>query len=171
MPIIVSYTKKEYTPTPEGLQQCVCVDVVDLGLEDGKWGKKHKVSLRWQSEHMNTEGEKPVPFLIVMKYTMSLHEKAILRQHLDSWRGQNFTPEELDSFDLEKLIGANCQIQIIHHIAEEGRVWANIQAIVPQGKNTEKLIPMDYIRIQDREDAPPTAESAASEEDDDSLPF
>lgn len=171
MSIVASYIKKEYTPTPEGLQQCVCVDVVDHGMEETQWGPKHKVSLRHQSEHINPENGKR--FIINKKYTLSLHEKAILRQHLESWRGKKFTPEELEGFDLEKLIGVNSQIQIVHNVADEGRVWANIQAIVPQGKGTEKLIPLDYVRVQDREESqtPVVDGLKTNDDEDDGLPF
>lgn len=167
MPIIAKYNRKEYVPAPEGLQQAVCVDVVDRGLEDTPWGQKPKIDIRWQSEHINPENGNP--FLVVKKYTLSLHEKANLRQHLESWRGRKLSNEELESFDLEKLLGVNCQLQIAHNAADEGRAYANVQAIVPQGKGTTKLIPIDYVRVQDREDNPQPQTHEPPPDDD--LPF
>ncbi|MHA1379626.1 MAG: hypothetical protein ACTSRG_14730 [Candidatus Helarchaeota archaeon] len=45
---------------------------------------------------------------------MSLHAKATMRKFLESWRGKKFTKEELEGFDLQKILGKPCQLQIIH---------------------------------------------------------
>ena len=64
--------------------------------------------------------------------TASLSEKSALRQFIVSWRGRPLTSNELDAgFDLEKLIGANCQLQIIHQLGRDGKTYANIGAILP----------------------------------------
>ena len=171
MPIIAKNNQREYTPAPEGLHQAVCVDVVDLGLEETKWGKKEKVRIAWQTEATysdeNTQKEKR--FVVVSKYTLSLNEKATLRHHLEAWRGKKFTKEELRGFDLEVLIGANCQLQIIHNIADDGRTYANIQAVVPLGKGMTKLQPLEYTRVKDRQTGEEQPETVPEEDDD--LPF
>lgn len=149
MGIIAMDKKKDFTPAPEGLHQAVCVDVEDLGVVDWGFGDQHKVSIYWQTEQMNPDIDKP--FLVRKAYTLSLNEKANLRKDLETWRGRKFNREELEGFDLEKLLGVNCQIQIIHNIKDEGRVYANVQAVIPAAKDTKKLHPMDYVRIQDRD--------------------
>ena len=95
MPIMVR-DNRAFTPTPEGLHQAVCVDVVDLGLVDGPWGAKPTVELRWELDLANEETGRP--FLVSKRYTLSLNEKATLRQHLQAWRGRAFTPPELEGF-------------------------------------------------------------------------
>jgi hypothetical protein len=88
----------------------------------------------------------------VKRYTLSLHEKANLRRELETWRGKKFTAEEGEGFDLEKLLGANCQLQVIHNEKDDGTVYANVQAIVPAGRGLEKLsIPPDYVRAINRD--------------------
>lgn len=150
MAIIVSYTKGDFTPAPEGLHQAVCVDVVDQGMKQTQWGDKHKVQLRWQLDQADEKTGRP--FLVMASYTLSLHKKAMLRQHLEAWRGRKFTEEELQGFDLEKLIGVNCQVQIVHNLGDEGQVYANVQAVVPLGKGMTQMRPSaDYVRVCDRE--------------------
>jgi hypothetical protein len=92
------------------------------------------------------------PFIVQKRYTASLNEKATLRKELESWRGRPFTQEELDAFDLDKLIGANCQLNI-QHVTKEGKLYANVVSIVPLGKNMPKMESNDYVRVQDRPDS------------------
>jgi hypothetical protein len=171
MPIIAKDNRREFTPAPEGLHQAVCVDVTDLGLQATQWGEKQKVEIRWQLEEKDEETGKR--FLIMSRYTNSLNEKATLRQHLEAWRGRRFTQEELEGFDLEKLLGVNCQLQVIHNIVGEGRVYANVQAIVPIGKGMTKIRPEDYVRVVDRAGATNVASNGAKGNggNDDEAPF
>lgn len=143
-----------FKPCPPGLHQAVCCDVIDLGMVPTKFGKdQHKVHIRWQVDETMEDGK---PFMIQQRYTLSLNEKATLRHHLESWRGKPFSAEELTGFDLEKLIGANCQIVVVQRPDEQGRVWANVQTVTPMGKGMKKLAVRDYIREKDR--APQPAE-------------
>lgn len=148
MPIIAKAPERTYTPAPEGLYHAVCVDVVDLGVLTTTWGDKHKVRLVWQIEEVNTEADRR--FEVRKQYNLSLHEKATLRKDLESWRGRKFTDQELQGFDLEKLIGVNAQVQIVHDLGDDATVWANVQAVVPAPKGVAKLVPQDYTRVQDR---------------------
>jgi hypothetical protein len=149
MSLVVKYEKKEYTPAPEGLHQAVCVDVVDLGMQDTQWGPKQKCRIYWQIEEIDTETGKRFP--VAKQYTVSLHEKATLRKDLQTWRGRKFTEQELEGFDLENLIGVNCQVQVVHNLADDGRVFANVQAVVPIGKNMTKIrASEDFVRKKDR---------------------
>lgn len=148
MAIIAKKPESSFTPCPEGLHQAVCVDVVDLGLQKGQFGEKHKVELRWQTDTEDPETRRR--FQLRKWYTLSLHEKASLRKDLECWRGRKFTEQELAGFDLEKLIGINCQLQVIHNITDDGKTYDNVQAIVPHNAKLPKIAPQDYIREQDR---------------------
>jgi hypothetical protein len=166
MPIIAKDTGTEYRPAPEGLHQGVCVDVVDLGLEKTQWGEKHKVRIMWQIDKHDAETDKR--FIVTKKYTISLHEKSNLTRDLESWRGRKFSAEEKSGFDLEKLLGANCQLQIVQNLADSGRTYANVQAVVPIGNGMTKMRGEDYVRIKDREQQNGGSEFEATEED---VPF
>ena len=173
MAIIAKNKKSDFTPAPEGLWQAVCVDVVDKGMQKTPWGENHKVDIRWViSETMVNTGQ---PFMVNKRYTLSLHEKSNLRRDLEMWRGKKFTGDESDAFDLERLLGANCQIQVIHNSSDDGTVYANVQAIVPAGRGSTKIpIPSDYIRAKDREKLPADATHQQTKEvviTDDDIPF
>lgn len=154
MPIIAKASESSFSPAPEGLHQAVCVDVVDLGMQETPWGPKHKVELRWQLDQVDpVSAQKGTArrYMVTNRYTLSLSEKATLRHHLEAWRGKRFTHEELEGFDLEVLVGINCQLQVVHNVKSEGRVWAAVQAIVPLGKGMAKLEPENYVRAKDRD--------------------
>jgi hypothetical protein len=146
--IVAREPESKFTPAPEGLHQAVCVDVVELGLVKTPWGEKEKVEIVWQLDAENDETGKR--FEVRKWYGLSLHEKANLRKDLECWRGRKFTKDELTGFDLEKLIGANCQLQVIHNITDEGKTFANVQAIVPHNNKVPKIVPLDYTRRKDR---------------------
>jgi hypothetical protein len=149
MPIYARKKEREYSPAPEGLNSAVCCDVIDLGLIETGFGKQEKIEIRWQLEEIDPKSHKR--YLVPQRYTPSLHEKSKLRPLLESWRGKKFSKEELKRFDIEKLIGANCQLSIVHNIKDEGEVYANVQAIVPPARNAGKLyVDEDYVRVQDR---------------------
>jgi hypothetical protein len=149
MPIYARKKENEYTTAPEGLWPAVCCDVVDLGIVQSQFGPQEKIEIRWQLEEVDQKTGRR--FLIVQRYTPSLHEKSRLRPMLEAWRGRKFSKEEEAQFDIEKLLGANCQLQIIHNVKDEGRVYANVQAVVPMHKNAAKLrVAEDYIRVVNR---------------------
>lgn len=148
MAIVAREPESKFTPAPEGLHQAVCVDVVELGVVKGPYGDKEKVEIVWQIDLTNEDTNRR--FEVRKWYTISLHEKANLRKDLECWRGRKFTKDELAGFDLEKLIGANCQLQVIHNITDEGKVYANVQAIVPHNSKVPKIAPDMYIRKKDR---------------------
>ena len=149
MPIIAKRSAS-FNPAPEGPQQAVCVDVIDLGMEEEQWGDgdakmKPKVRLMWHSVEIDPETKKP--YSIVEKYTLSLHEKAKLRAVLEAWRGRKFTDEEAEGFDVETLLGVNAYISIVHN-----KQWANISAIMPLPKGMTPIpITKGFVRKADKE--------------------
>ncbi len=66
---------------------------------------------------------------IYKRYTLSLHENASLRKDLENWRGKKFTEEELQGFDLEKLLGVNALITVVHSQGADGKTYSNIAAV------------------------------------------
>ena len=146
----------DFELAPQGLHRAVCVDVVDRGEIEGFKGRPtHKIDLIWQLEVLEEDGKTEVRdgqdkrFQVLKRYTFSLHEKANLCKDLESWRGKPF--DEGEKFDVETLIGVNCQLQIGHYIKDGGNTKASVQAIVQAAKNGEPLKPENYIRWKDRE--------------------
>jgi hypothetical protein len=152
MPIFARRKESQFDPAPEGLHAAVCADVWEPWTEERpeEWGGGlvDKTRIVWLIEEMNPKTHKP--FEVSQIYTLSLHEKAKLTAHLETWRGKRFTEQEKQGFDIEKLIGVGCQIQVIHKIKDTA-TYANVSAVLPLGKGQPKLsIPVGYVRKKDR---------------------
>lgn len=170
MPLIATDAGTAFKPAPEGLHPAVCVDVIDMGEVENKFKpgtKQHKCRVVWQIEETDPENDNK-RFIVSGFYTVSLNEKANLRKDLENWRGRKFTAEELKGFDLEKLIGVNCQINVVHYQKPDGKIYGNVEAIVPLGKGMDRMTPLDYVRKKDRVD---TAEATGTTAEEDEVPF
>lgn len=144
-----------FDPAPEGLHRCVCADVIDLGMQPNfqKTAEVHKIKFVWQTEDVNPKTKER--YQIRSTYlTVSLNEKSNLSKLLEGWRGKVFTPEERRAgFDVETLIGVNCQIQVIHAESAGGRKYGKAQAVVPPPKGVPPLTIEGYTRYTGGDDA------------------
>ena len=116
---------------PPGSHVGLCNMVVDLGKQettdfDGKPSIKHQIYLRWELPDERSTNDASKPLSIGKFYTLSLHEKATLRQHLDAWRGRPFTAEELKGFDIAKLLGAPALLSVTHGTKGNGDASAKV---------------------------------------------
>lgn len=133
----------DFTPTPQGQHVAVLTRLIDLGTQPGSQAfpdPKHKILFGWEIPGERVEWEKDDqkhegPVLHYERMTFSMHEKAIMRQRLESWRGRPFTEEEYQSFNMKSLLGVGAFIQISHD-HKDGKTYANMQAIMlpPGGK-------------------------------------
>lgn len=149
MAIIAKASGGNFIPPPPGQHAGVCVDVVDLGMIDSSFAKKkvHKIRIVWQLAENRPDGK---PHQASQMYTLSLHEKAALRKDLESWRGLPFKEDELTGFDVEKLLGVTCLLNIIE-VKKDGKVYGNVSAIMRLPKNWQDVpVQRDYIRVVDR---------------------
>ena len=132
----------DWTPIDAGVYHGVCYSVVDLGTQFsqlfGVEQKKLWICWEFPEERIEVEGENK-PRVISNFYTQSLHEKSNLRGHLESWRGRAFTEKELAGFDISKLFGVNCQINVIHKTNQKGQTKAVIGSIMPLSKKMPKI--------------------------------
>jgi hypothetical protein len=143
MPLVIKEQEGQFEVAPPGLHEAVCVDVVDLGMVDGKFGPKRKLKLIWQLKGKNKLGER---YQARASYTQSLMEGSNLRRDLESWRGRAFTDVERKAFDVEKLIGVNCQLSLKHNISKStGRTYAQVTVVLPPLKGAS-LKPEKYVR-------------------------
>ncbi|GHV09393.1 hypothetical protein AGMMS50229_19510 [Campylobacterota bacterium] len=63
-----------------------------------------------------------------IKVTKSMNEKATLRKLLISWRGRDFTPEEMSDFELTRLLGVPATVSVAHR-ESKGKTVAFISGI------------------------------------------
>ena len=124
-----------------GAYPAVCDMVVDLGVQaspNSQYPAKRTVLLRFQipSERVEItkDGEtKDLPAVISRTLSLSLNEKATLRQLLQSWRGRAFTPEELKKFDLVNVLGKPAFVNVTHRVKGD-RTYANLTSLMPLPK-------------------------------------
>ena len=148
MGIIVSESttgdRKDYEPVESGLHEAVCCMLCEIGTHhDERYNKdKREIIVGFQIPSLRIEYERDgqkvdAPRCVSKKYTLSLGERANLRKDLESWRGRQFTPEELSGFELLSVLKVPCLLNIMHHTTQSGRVYANITAILPSKNKTQ----------------------------------
>ena len=140
-------------PMEAGTYPARCVGVIDLGVQyNEKWDKRQeklRLIFEFPTERMELDGGDK-PRWLSKKYTASLNEKAELYRDLCAWRGVPFTPEELNGFDMRKLLGAPCMVCVVNH-ERNGNTYTDITAIsramkgmeVPPLENEALLFDMD----------------------------
>jgi len=104
-----------------------------LGTQpDSGFGAKRKLVLFWELPYeRGTFDGKEFPLGISKFYALSLNKKANLRKDLASWRGRDFTADELKGFELKNVLGKACQLSIEHN--EDGRARVSAVIGVPKG--------------------------------------
>lgn len=132
----------DFKRVPPGVYIGRCYSLIDLGtqLSTGQYGEKmqHKLRLGWElfgeaedgSPLTAVIGGKEMPMTISKSYTVSLHEKASLRKDLAAWRGKDFSDEEAKAFDVSKLVGAYCMVNVTTS-ETNGKTYSNIAGLTP----------------------------------------
>lgn len=136
-----------FTPCPAGNHIGVCYAVIDLGTQHSEaftWeGKaipestRPQVLLMWEipGETVTIEGEEK-PAVISKFYNAFFNDKAALRQHLEAWRGRQFTEEELCGFNINNVLGKGCMINVVHD--QKGKAKIAGIAALPKGITAPK---------------------------------
>jgi len=158
-------TGGDFEAPPVGVHPALCIDVIDLGevetpFTDERTGEKkiqHQIQIVWQllveddsgNEITRKDGK---PFRISKFYNLSLNEQANLRKNLESWRGLRFKDSEVeDGFDVEKLIGHQCQLALMTYEKKGGGERTVVDNVLPKHKRDPKIEQQaDYQREKDR---------------------
>lgn len=137
----------DYEPTEAGNHHGICYRYFDLGTQHSELFNKdiHKVLIIWELPELRIEYEgENKPRVISNEYSLSLHKKSNLRKDLESWRGKPFTDKELEGFNLDKILGVNGIINIIHNTKDD-RTYANVASIGPLMINMKRKKPENEI--------------------------
>lgn len=155
--LVSENTTATYTPCPPGSYLARCIKLVDLGTQttdyQGESKSAHKVLIAFEVLDPDTRRDDGEAFVLSKRYTLSLHEKAALRKELASWRGRDFTPEELKGFDLKTVLGAPAFVSVVE-TTKGDRTYSNIAGIMkaPKGmpvpSGTEPLTLWDMTAAQ-----------------------
>lgn len=174
-------TGKNFETVAEGTHQAVLNTVKDLGMIDttfnGVTKKTHKVQFIWQLATKDAEGK---PSLVFERFTLSLHQKAQLYKRIKGLFGK----EPPASLDLEKLVGTNTNLVLVHNEGKgkdgSPKTFANIAATLKLNAGQAKLeiVPLDQI-MRKKDEVKAEVEKALKTGavtpenplDDDSIPF
>lgn len=137
---------------PSGNHIARCYSMIHIGtIEDEYMGEKkkmNKIRISWESSnelHTFDESKGPQPFSVSKEYTLSMNDRATLRKDLESWRGKEFTDEESASFDVTKVLGKFCMVNVIHKKSTAGKDYAAITSITPMPKGIPEPKPINPI--------------------------
>lgn len=141
MGLTIKESGGSFTPCPAGTHLGICIGIYDLGTQvtpfkDEKTGEPKmakQVFIQWElPTELMDDGR---PFTIGRFYTASLNEKANLRHDLESWRGREFTPQELEGFSLNNVLGKCCMVSVIRYNKSDGTQGAKIGNVMalPKG--------------------------------------
>lgn len=156
MPIPVSDKGgQDFDPISAGTHHAICYGVVDIGTQPNlnpQYPDYRKVCILWELPGERADfPDKDDKSKKVNKaraisgiYTLSLSEKANLRKILEAWRAKTFSQDELQGFDISKLIGANCLLSVVHKPGagkNAGRTFANVASVSALPKGMSKAQP------------------------------
>lgn len=142
----INATNKGNAPreiVPAGNHVARAYSMIEVGtvtedyMGEPKTMKKVRIGFELPTEmRVFSEEKGEQPMVISNEYTLSMHEKAKLRAVLESWRGAAFTEKEAESFDITKLLGKPCMLNVVHKTTANG-TYANIGTIAPIPKGLE----------------------------------
>lgn len=139
MGLVAKEGEGSFTPVPPGMHLARCYRVVDLGTQKSEYlgtiKYLPKVMIQFEVHGEDENGKaivtaKNEPMTISKNFTVSLAEKATLRKDLQTWRGREFTAEELRGFELKNILGAWAMISVIKTTGNNGKEYTNIAGIM-----------------------------------------
>jgi hypothetical protein len=115
MALKISGETSDYEPLPAGEHVATCYRVVDFGTREEQWQdnppkKRTTLHITWEVPGVKLDDGRP--YTIGKTYTTSLNENSALYKDLVTWRGKPFSPAELESFDVSKLVGMPVNLHI-----------------------------------------------------------
>ena len=142
-------------PIDAGTYVGVCVGVIDIGEQKNDmyntYTQKAIFIFEIASERVMVEDEDK-PRWLSETYTVSLNEKSNLAKMLISWRGKDFTEEELDGFDLASMVGKACQLQVLVVQKKDGGTCNKIAGVFGLPKGFEAPKPENPLMLYNIED-------------------
>ena len=136
-----------FKPVPAGMHLARCYRVIDLGTQKTSWQgvekAAKKVQIVWELHGEDADGtplttDDGRPLSVQRRFTPSLGPKAKLREILVAWRGRPFTPDELEGFKLQNILGAWAMISVAKSAGNNGKEYTNIMSVNPVPASIKK---------------------------------
>jgi len=146
MGIYAEKKEGDFKQVNPGLYVARCYSMIEIGtVEQDYLGERknvHQVNIIWElptEKAIFNEANGEEPYVVSKTYTLSMHEKANLRKDLESWRGKGYTEAETKRFDITKLIGQPCMLNIIHEPgkSDPSKMYVKIASVSPLMKGQD----------------------------------
>lgn len=129
---------------PAGNYIARCYSMIHVGtvheIYMGQPKVMNRVRIGWElptEQRIFDKAKGNQPLVISKELTVSMHEKATLRKMLASWRGKDFSDDEAKCFDITKLVGVPCLLNIIHKQKQDkSGIYEDIAGVTPMPKGT-----------------------------------
>jgi hypothetical protein len=140
-------SSSNFVPVPTGMHLARCYRIIDLGTQESTYmgNVKHLPKVMFQFEVHSEDGEgnatvtsKGDPMTVSKNFTLTLAEKSTLRKDLQTWRGKDFTADELKGFELKNVLGQWAMISVVE-TENNGKTYTNIATINPVPSNIRKV--------------------------------
>lgn len=138
MAIYAEKKESDFQKVEPGTYVARCYSMVEIGTVETEFNGEKKiakqVNITWElpEELAVFKEEKGLePFVVSKTYTLSMHEKATLRKDLESWRGKAYTNDEVKRFDITKLLGQPCLLNIVHETSktDPSKVYVKVASV------------------------------------------
>lgn len=129
---------------PIGNHIARCYQLVDLGMQDSpRYGNaSHKLRFTWElCEEMRDFGKgKPEPYSVSMTVNFFFGKNSNFTKLLEGWKGGTFTEAEFENFELKKLVGKACMVNVVHAVSGDNE-YANVASISPVPAKWKDRVP------------------------------
>jgi len=156
MSLVAKDSDNGFTPVPPGMHLARCYRIVDLGTQrsefQGVIKNQRKVMLQFEVHGEDDAGnaivtQKGEPMSISKNFTLSLADRATLRTDLQTWRGKEFTADELRGFELKNVLGAWAMLNISKSLGKDNKEYTNIATINSVPKQLRATLPVSSNKI------------------------
>lgn len=123
----------DFELAPAGNHPAKCFQVIDLGMQQEEYmgvkSMKRKCVVWWELPgSLMKDGR---PFVINKWYTVTTSEMGNMRPDFESWRGKDFTEDEIKSFEVFDVIGAACLLNCVAGVKQGGGNKITVAGITP----------------------------------------
>lgn len=155
--IISGQSSSNYIPVPAGMWLARCYRIIDLGTQkfeyQGTVNDIRKMMIQWEIHAEDEDGNSLTtangePLSISKNYTRNLREGTTLKKDLVSWRGKDFTAEEIRGFDLKNVLGAWCMLSVVTAEGNNGKQYSNVNTVNPVPPPMKKNLPEGRNKLQ-----------------------
>jgi hypothetical protein len=107
----------------------VCVDVIDHGTVELPWGNHPRISLVFETDLRDENGN---PKVLTRTFNNYAYSRSALTEALKNWLGIDISGDDED-YDLKKCVGEQARLRASETVSGSGNAYFKIEEIRPSG--------------------------------------